>query len=155
MARSKTEAAKSKVESAVALGGLGAGLGGPVGGTIGALTGLIIGDQTLVFQMPYIAVPAFEYYGMVANGGHTPSHMIYIKEGEVLTQVIETEAQEAEEVIRTDNMSSQPKRKKSTPYQRKYKKAFAKEAPKHKKKDGTWKKDGFKAAVKAAHRMCK
>ena len=49
----------------------------------------------------------------------------------------------------------QTKRKKSTPYQRKYKKAFAKVKPKHMNKNGKWKKGGFKAAVKAAHRMCK
>jgi len=155
MARSKTEAAKSKVETASALAGIGGNIAGPVGAGVGALTGLIIGDQTLIFQMPYIAVPAFEYYGMVANGGHTPSHMIYIKEGEVLTQVIETEAQEAEEAIRADNSSSKPTRKKTTAYQRKYKKAFASVKRKHMKANGTWKKGGFKAAVKAAHRMCK
>lgn len=57
MARSKTEAATSKVESAVALGGLGAslgtavapGIGTAIGGSIGATTGLIIGDGQTIF----------------------------------------------------------------------------------------------------------
>lgn len=44
------------------------------------------------------------------------------------------------------------KKKKTTAYQRKYKKAFKKIAPKHKLKSGKWKKGGFKRAVKAAHK---
>jgi len=89
--RSKTEAAESKVKSASALAGLGGAIGsisGPAGSAIGAgvgaLTGLIIGDETTVFPIDMIAVPSFEYYGMVANGGHTPSFMVYIKAGETL-----------------------------------------------------------------------
>ena len=48
-----------------------------------------------------------------------------------------------------------PRGKKKTAYQRAYKKAFKRVAPKYKKKDGTWKKDGFKKAVKEAHRMAR
>ena len=62
MARSKTEAAKSKVESAVALGGLGAGLGGPLGGALGAGIGLIIGDGETVFPLDMVAIPAYQAY---------------------------------------------------------------------------------------------
>jgi len=82
--RNKTEAAESKVKSAVALGALGGSIAGPIGAGVGALTGLIIGDETTVFPIDMIAVPSFEYYGMVANGGHTPSFMVYIKAGETL-----------------------------------------------------------------------
>ena len=44
------------------------------------------------------------------------------------------------------------KRAKSSKYGRTYKKEFRKLAPRFKMKNGKWKKDGFKAAVKAAHR---
>jgi hypothetical protein len=45
------------------------------------------------------------------------------------------------------------KRKQSTAYQRKYKSNFKKVAPKFKLKNGKWKKNGFKSAVKLAHKM--
>ena len=47
------------------------------------------------------------------------------------------------------------KSKRSTKYSRAYKREFRKIAPTYKKKDGTWKKDGFKKAVRAAHRAAK
>ena len=46
-------------------------------------------------------------------------------------------------------------KKTSTAYNRKYKAAFNKLAPKYKLKSGKWKKNGFKAAVKAAHKAVK
>ena len=47
-----------------------------------------------------------------------------------------------------------PKRRASA-YSRKYKAEFKKIAPKYKLKSGKWKKGGFKAAVKAAHKAVK
>ena len=44
------------------------------------------------------------------------------------------------------------KRAKSSKYGRTYKREFRKIAPRYKMKNGKWKKDGFKTAVKAAHR---
>jgi hypothetical protein len=44
-------------------------------------------------------------------------------------------------------------KKRSTAYQRKYKANFKKIAPRYKMKSGKWKKNGFKNAVKEAHRM--
>lgn len=46
-----------------------------------------------------------------------------------------------------------PKGRKSTAYGRKYKAAFKRQASKYKKQNGQWKKDGFKRAVKEAHRI--
>ena len=40
-------------------------------------------------------------------------------------------------------------------YNRKYKAAFKKIAPKYKLKSGKWKKGGFRSAVKAAHKAVK
>lgn len=44
-------------------------------------------------------------------------------------------------------------RRKVSAYNRKYKAAFKKIAPRYKLKSGKWKANGFKAAVKAAHKM--
>ena len=48
-----------------------------------------------------------------------------------------------------------PKKKRSTAYQRKYKANFKKVAKRFKLKSGKWKKNGFKSAVKLAHKMSK
>jgi hypothetical protein len=48
-----------------------------------------------------------------------------------------------------------PKGKKTTAYQRAYKKSFKRVAPKYKKRNGEWKKGGFKAAVRQAHKEAK
>jgi hypothetical protein len=44
------------------------------------------------------------------------------------------------------------KGRKMSAYNRKYKAAFKRAAKKYKKKNGQWMKDGFKKAVKAAHK---
>ena len=152
MARSKTEAAKSKVESAVALGGLGAKIGGAPGAALGAGIGLIIGDGETVFPLDMVAIPAYQAYMIQGS----PSLQVYIRAGETLMPT-GGNVQDVQEVIESmePGPGPGPKRKKTTAYQRKYKKAFASVKRKHMKKDGTWKKGGFKAAVKAAHRMCK
>jgi hypothetical protein len=48
-----------------------------------------------------------------------------------------------------------PKGKKTTAYQRAYKRSFKRVAPQYKKRNGEWKKGGFKAAVRAAHKEAK
>ena len=48
-----------------------------------------------------------------------------------------------------------PKKKKITPYMRRYQKNFRKVAPRYKMKSGKWKKNGFRSAVKLAHKMSK
>ena len=48
-----------------------------------------------------------------------------------------------------------PKKKRSTAYQRKYKANFKKIAPRFKLKSGKWKKNGFRSAVRLAHKMSK
>jgi len=152
MARSKTEAAKSKVESAVALGGLGAKIAGAPGAALGAGIGLIIGDGETVFPLDMVAIPAYQAYMIQGS----PSLQVYIRAGETLMPT-GGNVQDVQEVIESMDspQTPSPKRKKTTAYQRKYRKAFASVKSKHMKKDGTWKKGGFKAAVKAAHRMCK
>ena len=48
-----------------------------------------------------------------------------------------------------------PKKKKLTAYQRRYNKNFRKIAPRYKLKSGKWKKNGFRSAVRLAHKMSK
>lgn len=50
---------------------------------------------------------------------------------------------------------SKTAKRKPSAYSKKYAKAFKSIAPKHKKKNGSWKKDGYKKAVKAAHAKAK
>jgi len=85
--RSKTESAKSKVETETALAGLGGAIGsvfGPAGGAIGAglggVTGLIIGDDKTVFPIDMVAIPAYQAYLLQGS----PSFSVYIKAGETL-----------------------------------------------------------------------
>ncbi len=50
---------------------------------------------------------------------------------------------------------SMPKKRKTTAYQRRYKANFKKISKRFKLKSGRWKKNGFKSAVKLAHKMSK
>lgn len=45
-----------------------------------------------------------------------------------------------------------PRGRKRSAYATAYKKAFKRQAMKYKKQNGQWKKDGFKRAVRAAHK---
>ena len=48
-----------------------------------------------------------------------------------------------------------PKKKRSSAYQRRYKAAFKKIQKRYKLKSGKWKKNGFRLAVREAHKMAK
>lgn len=103
----------AKIGSIVPLGGQ------AVGATLGAFGGFILGDQTTVFPVDMIAIPAYQAY--LLNG--TPAFQIYIKEGEVLTQVQMTDAQTTTEVIETGsatNSNTKRKRKKGAGLPKKY-----------------------------------
>lgn len=158
--RSKTESAKSKTETAGALAGLGGAIGSvfsPVGGAIGAglggLTGLIIGDTKTVFPIDMIAIPAYQAYMIDSKQA---AFTIYIKAGETLVptggNVLDMTENMSVEAV---SDSEEPKRtRKPSKYNRAYSKHFKrlKTNPVFTKKDGTYKKNGFKRLVKAAHR---
>ena len=114
MASKRIERAKAKGSLATelaltgaAVGSLVGPVGGVIGGSVGGLTGLIVGDQETVFPMDMIAIPAFQAYLLSSQ----PSFSIFIKEGEVLTQVIQTDAMEAIEVL--DEVSTPAKRRRA------------------------------------------
>ncbi len=50
---------------------------------------------------------------------------------------------------------SMPKKRKTSAYSRRYKANFRKIAPRYKLKSGKWKKNGFRSAVRLAHKMSK
>tara|TARA_R100000655_G_scaffold109496_1_gene164166 strand:- start:2147 stop:2668 length:522 start_codon:yes stop_codon:yes gene_type:complete len=109
----KGAALGAKVGSIVPLGGQ------AVGATLGAFGGFILGDQTTVFPIDMIAIPAYQAY--MLNG--TPAFQIYIKEGEVLTQVQPTDAMVTEEMIEKSpdqQKSTKKKRKKGAGLPKKY-----------------------------------
>tara|TARA_R110000803_G_scaffold201023_1_gene265673 strand:+ start:1647 stop:2135 length:489 start_codon:yes stop_codon:yes gene_type:complete len=119
----RTERAEAKGSLATDLAIAGAIVGSPlgpvgsvVGGVTGGVAGLIIGDQTTIFPMDMIAIPAFQAY--LIQG--TPSFQIFIKEGEVLTQVMMTDAQQAE----TSLVASAPKKRRKPNAWIKFSKSF-------------------------------
>lgn len=122
-----------------------------VGATLGGISGFILGDQETVFPIDMIAIPAYQAY--MLSG--TPAFQIYIKEGEVLTQVQATDAQEATEAIEAAPMPTKKRARRKSKYQTTYGKNFRKLAPKYKLKSGGWAKNGFKRCRDAAHKLTK
>tara|TARA_R110000803_G_scaffold178759_1_gene241160 strand:- start:247 stop:504 length:258 start_codon:yes stop_codon:yes gene_type:complete len=54
-----------------------------------------------------------------------------------------------------DTVIVKPVKRKVSAASKRYGKAFKKVAPKFKLKNGSWKKNGFKLAVRAAHKLAK
>lgn len=79
--------------------------------------------------------------------------MLTIDEYMALRRLIGSEREsEGAMVAQSDKPAS---KKKTSAYQRRYKAAFKKIAPQYKLKNGRWKKNGFKMAVRQAHKMAK
>jgi len=138
----------AKAGSVVPLGGT------AVGGALGAVGGFILGDKTTVFPVDMIAIPAYQAF-MIQGA---PAFQIYIKEGEVLTQVIPTDAMEASEAVGAREgaaRSSSKKPRKKSKYHTAYGKHFKELESKYKLKSGAWAKNGFKRCQKAAHAATK
>lgn len=116
--------------------------GSAVGATLGGIAGFILGDRETIFPIDMIAIPAYQAY--MLNG--TPAFQIYIKEGEVLTQVQLTDAQEAElsteQVLDRVTMSTpvKKKRKKGAGLPSKYAKMGFKKGWREYKKTATYKR---------------
>ena len=114
-----------------------------------------LADERIVLPLDMVCIPAYQAYMIQGN----PSLQIYVRAGET---IIPTggNVRDVEEAMQSDTLANpittqvvQEKRKrKTTAYQKKYKTAFKSIAPKYKLKNGKWKKGGFKAAVKAAHK---
>lgn len=82
--------------------------GAALGAALGGISGFILGDQETVFPVDMIAIPAYQAY--LIQG--TPAFQIFIKEGEVLTQVQLTDAMQANALLDGgDTVTDQPKKK--------------------------------------------
>jgi len=84
--------------------------------------------------------------------------MLTVEEYMALRRLIdsERESEGSTEGLRdTQSSVSTQRKRKASAYSRKYKAAFKKTASKYKLKSGKWKKGGFKAAVRAAHKAVK
>ena len=107
-----------------------------------------LADEPTIVPYDMIAIPAHEYFRLSSD----PSFQIYIRGGETIMPT-GGNVEDVQEVVESIDVEETPVRKKrKTPYQRAYKKAFDSLAPNYKLKDGKWKKDGFKRCVKAAHK---
>ena len=58
-------------------------------------------------------------------------------------------------LAQSDDNASRPKKRRKSAYQRRYAQNFEKIAPNYKLRSGRWKKNGFKQAVRQAHKMSK
>jgi len=80
--------------------------------------------------------------------------MLTVDEYMALRQLISSE-RESEGSTLSEEASPAPKKRRSSAYSRKYKTAFKKVSSRFKNKNGTWRKGGFKAAVRAAQKEAK
>lgn len=90
---------------------LGAALGplGAAGGAVaGGLLGFVLADGERIVPIDMIAIPAYQYSGMLE--GREPTFQLYIKEGECIKPVIPTDSQIAGQMVLTDTFEA-PKKK--------------------------------------------
>jgi len=150
----RSVSARKGARAGAALGSRLGPVGGVVGGTLGGISGFILGDQETVFPIDMVAIPAYQMYMLQG----TPAFQIYIKEGEVLTQIMPTDAMEAEEVLSAGGASSSSaskKRRKKSKYHVAYGKHFKAIQNDYKLKNGKWKKNGFKRCGAAARKLAR
>jgi hypothetical protein len=67
----------------------------------------------------------------------------------------ERESEGASDALRNMPSSASAPKRRASAYNRRYKAAFKKVAPRYKLKNGNWKSNGFRSAVRAAHKMAK
>ena len=116
-----------------------------------------LADERIVLPLDMVCIPAYQAYMIQGS----PSMQIYVRAGET---IIPTggNVKDVEEALSSNValdvghadalVSTKSRKRKPTAYQKKYKAAFKQIAPKYKLKNGKWKKGGFRAAVKAAHK---
>lgn len=140
----KAEAVKDLALTGAAIGSLAGPVGGVVGGGIGATLGLIVGDETTVFPIDMIAIPAYQAYLL----GGTPALTVYIKAGETLVPtggnvqdmaegLIQAEA--IEQKVGLNEKTTKRKRAKGAGLPKKYAKMGFKKGWREYKKTATYK----------------
>ena len=141
----KAEATKELALTGAAIGSLLGPTGAAIGGGIGGLTGLIVGDNTTVFPIDMVAIPAYQAYLMQG----APQFTVYIKAGETLvpTGGNVLDMTENMDIEAAGEMSSPKKRKRGAGLPKKFAKmGFSKgwkaykKTPAYKKKQASKKK---------------
>lgn len=84
--------------------------------------------------------------------GYRDGFQAGIQQGMFVAGEVTRDRQIERGVISAD-VAPKPKRRKTSAYNRKYKAAFRKVAPKYKLKSGKWRNNGFRRAVKEAHKI--
>jgi len=121
-----------------------------------------LADERIVLPLDMVCIPAYQAY-MIEG---TPSMQIYVRAGETIIptggNVRDVEeamggemAQTAGHVESMVELAGQGAKRQPSAYQKRYKANFKKIAPSYKLRNGKWKKNGFKSAVKRAHAMSK
>lgn len=105
----KAEAVKELAITGAAIGSPFGPVGVGVGGGIGAGLGLLVGDETTVFPIDMVAIPAYQAYMLQG----TPALTIYIKAGETLVPTGGNVADMKENMVVTDVVEPQSKKKKT------------------------------------------
>ena len=80
--------------------------------------------------------------------------MLTVDEYMAFRRLISSE-RESEGTTLSEEVRSEPKKRRKSAYSRKYSAAFRRIAPTYKNKNGMWKKGGFRSAVRAAHKAVK
>jgi hypothetical protein len=114
----KAEATKELALTGAAIGSVFGPTGTAIGGGIGGLTGLIVGDNTTVFPIDMVAIPAYQAHLMQGN----PQFTVYIKAGETLvpTGGNVLDMSENMDIEAAAEMSSPKKRRKGAGLPKKY-----------------------------------
>tara|TARA_Y100001938_G_scaffold22467_1_gene28961 strand:- start:116 stop:628 length:513 start_codon:yes stop_codon:yes gene_type:complete len=113
-----------------------------------------LADDVITVPLDMICIPAYQAYMIDGQ----PALTIYIRAGETIMPTggnvddVEQGMAEAASLDSIPGRVPDSRKRKVTAYQKKYKAAFKSVAPKYKLKNGKWKKGGFKAAVRAAHK---
>lgn len=105
----KAEAVKELAITGAAIGSPFGPVGVGVGGGIGAGLGLLVGDETTVFPIDMVAIPAYQAYMLQG----TPALTIYIKAGETLVPTGGNVADMKENMSVTDVIAPEPKKKRT------------------------------------------
>jgi hypothetical protein len=110
-----------------------------------------LADDFITIPIPMIAIPAHESHLLSGS----PTMQIYIRAGETIVptggnvQDFNEGVEQADALETLSNPPREPRTKSA--YTKRYEKAFKALKPKYTLKNGKWKKNGFRACVKAAH----
>jgi len=115
-----------------------------------------LADDFITIPIPMIAIPAHESHLLSGS----PSLQIYIRAGETIVPTggnVQDFNEGVEQAAALEATVESPKPRAKSAYTKRYEKHFKAQAnrPDYKKKDGTWKKGGFRRCVKAAHAKAK